>query len=469
MALHPTRAEHMKTNRTRNLLTEKTHEGKSVLPSTPEAELVRTASSCLLFEGTFYESGEDIAERIHRLVLSVEPIFALRLAQSLRHDNGLRHAPLWILNSVLDHPGRHAYSKEIAAVIANVAGSRGDLPGELLAMYWKNGKRPLAKALRRGLADAIRSLSSYAMQKYAARGPIRLRDVMFMTHVKPQGPAQAEWFQLLAEDALPPADTWETRLSAGEDKRAAFASMLADGTLGSLAILRNVRNMTDVGISALTISGALSNAIDRQRFGIMPFQFLSAAIAAPLAAPYLEAPMMNAVHKYVDEHGKLSGHTLLMVDVSASTQSSLSERSNLMIWHAESALAVLLREACEDVSIFDYNFTYQQVPPYRGFALVEKIRGPGGGTLTNECTQRAYEDLIKKGQKVDRIIIVTDEQTSSWDTNLMHLPKGVNGYIMNIGPYKNGIARGKWTTVSGFSENLVKFILSEESLTNRGG
>lgn len=39
---------------------------------------------------------------------------------------------------------------------------------------------------------------------------------------------------------------------------------------------------------------------------------------------------------------------------------------------------------------------------------------------------------------------------------------------MNVAPYQNGIAWGRWITISGFSENLVKFIVEVEA-ENAGG
>ena len=60
----------------------------------------------------------------------------------------------------------------------------------------------------------------------------------------------------------------------------------------------------------------------------------------------------------------------------------------------------------------------------------------------------------------ERIVIVTDEQSHD---ALRPLPAGTKGYVMNVAPYQNGIAWGRWTTISGFSENLVKFIVEVEA------
>jgi 60 kDa SS-A/Ro ribonucleoprotein len=446
---------------TRSKFSARTHEGAIVPLPSVMTELRRTASACLLFEGTFYESGQDIAKRLYDLVQRVPLLDVLRLAQDLRHVHGLRHAPLWLLNAALDHPDHNAHGDALVTVLANVCGSRGDMPGEMLAMYRKdNPKRPIAKVLQKGLATAVGSLSSYALQKYAARGAFRLRDVMFLTHPKPRDKVQTEWFEMLAEDKLPPANTWETRLSAGANKRETWEAMLRDGTLGSLAILRNLRNMQDAGVPMGEIVNGLRVSVERSKFDILPFQFVAAARAAPLLEPEIERSMLTAVLKMRDEGMKLPGHTIILVDVSGSMRGKLSEKSTLNRSDAAGAMAILLREVCEDVSVFDYNDTVHQVPARRGFALRDAFREPGGWTATGQAAQTVLTGITRAlNRQPDRIIVITDEQ--SRDT-LPNLPSNTKGYIMNVSSDKNGLAWGRWVTISGFSENLVKFICEVE-------
>lgn len=448
----------MKTNTRTNLSTARTHEGLAVRQPSVMTELRRTASACLLFEDTFYESGEDIAKRLHGLVQRAPLLDVLRLAQDLRHVHGLRHAPLWLLNAALDHKDRHQHGDALATVIANVCGSRGDMPGEMLALYWKDGKRPIAKVLRKGLARALQSFGSYAIQKYAARGAIRLRDVLFLTHAKPRDAEQEPWFEMLANDTLPAADTWEVALSGGADKREAFTRLLAEHKLGALAILRNLRNMQDAGVERAAIERALHHTVVGARFGVLPFQFVAAARMVPSFEPAIEMSMLAGVQKL---DVRLPGHTLLMVDVSASMSGSLSSRSTLNRADAAAALAILLREVCEDVSVFDYNYSAREVPARRGFALRDAISRPNGGTYTGKATKEALMKLGSRGRTVDRVIVITDEQDSYYGGALPTV-NGARCYVMNVAPHKNGIAWGKWTTISGFSENLVKFIADIE-------
>ncbi len=326
-------------------------------------------------------------------------------------------------------------------------------------MYWKDGKRPIAKVLSRGLARALCSLSSYGIQKYAARGAIRLRDVLFLTHAKPRDETQAAWFKMLADDTLPPADTWEVALSGGADKREAFSRLLAEHKLGALAILRNLRNMQDAGVERAAIERALHHTVVGARFGVLPFQFVAAARMAPSFEPAIEMSMLAGVQKL---DARLPGHTVVLVDVSYSMFDPLSGKSVMRRHDAAAAMAILLREVCEDVSVFDYNTDIREVPARRGLALRDAIRKPNGGTYTGKAVQKAVNAALRGGDRVDRVVVITDEQTSQFGGRLPHV-SGAKCYVMNVAPYKNGIAWGDWVTVSGFSENLVKFIIAHES------
>lgn len=450
----------MRTN-TAAVLSARTHEGAPSRTLKPIDELRRTASACLLFEDNFYESGVDVAKRIADLAVRAPLIDVLHLAQKLRHVDGLRHAPLWMLCAALEHPQRHTddNGRKVSTVIANIAGSRGDLPGELLAMYWKNGKRPLAKALKRGLAEAVCSLSSYAIQKYAARGPIRLRDVLFYTHAKPRDELQAHWFKRLADDDAGEAGTWENRLSAGEDKRKAFTDLLASNEMGALAILRNLRNMQQAGIPADYVGEKLYDAASKVRYPILPFQFIAAARAVPQWEPMIERAMLAAVVK--PSMPRLHGKTFVFVDRSGSMRHPLSTKSQLNRFDAACAMAILLREICVDVDVFDYGTDVVPVPPRRGFALADAIRRPNGNTLTGHAVAEVMQRYHNTTQQFpDRIIVVTDEQSRD---RLPKIDGLIRGYVMNVAPYQNGIAWGNWTTISGFSENLVKFIAETEA------
>ena len=60
------------------------HEGTPVPRINAEKELWRTVTASLLWEDSFYESGESVADRIKDLTLAVKPDFAAALRSEER-------------------------------------------------------------------------------------------------------------------------------------------------------------------------------------------------------------------------------------------------------------------------------------------------------------------------------------------------------------------------------------------------
>ena len=54
--------------------------------------------ACLLWESSFYEDGQSIADRIVENARKVDPHYLAELAKEVRHRANLRHAPLLLLD-----------------------------------------------------------------------------------------------------------------------------------------------------------------------------------------------------------------------------------------------------------------------------------------------------------------------------------------------------------------------------------
>jgi len=67
-------------------------------------------------------------------------------------------------------------------------------------------------------------------------------------------------------------------------------------------------------------------------------------------APQLEESLERAMLASLKAQEKLSGRTVLLVDVSGSMMASLSRRSEILRTDAAYGLAILLREICEKQS-----------------------------------------------------------------------------------------------------------------------
>jgi len=271
--------------------------------------------------------------------------------------------------------------------------------------------------------------------------------VLFLAHAKPRDEAQAEvWKRLIAGELTAP-DTWEVALSSGADKREAWERLLREQKLGAMALLRNLRNMREVGVEENLVLAALGSMSTAR---VLPFRFLAAARYAPQWEEALEQAML----KCVAGSDKLPGKTIVLVDVSGSMTAPLSHRSEMQRTDAAYGLAVLLREIGEKVAVFSFSDTLAEVPARRGFALRDAI----DASQRHNSTQlgKAVTELNQK-HGYDRLIVITDEQAH--DT--VPAPKG-KGYVINVASNKNGVGYGKWTHIDGWSESVVEYIRTLE-------
>jgi len=425
-----------------------THEGATAARIGATAELRRTLMACLLWEDSFYESGQSVAERIKNLTLAVKPEDAAALAREARTAMKLRHAPLWVARWLASG------AKEQKAVVADLLADIIQRPDELtefLSLYWGGKKTPLAASVKRGLARAFTKFNPYQLAKYNRADAVKLRDVLFLVHAKPKDEEQAATWKQLVDGTLPIPDTWEVALSSGADKREAWTRLLSENKLGALALLRNLRNMQEAKVDRELIREALRRC-DPER--VLPFRFISAAKYAPTLEPELEALMFKAVAG----QDKLRGRTILLVDGSGSMfGAKVSAKSEIDRFEAASALAILLREVCDDATVCVFSNSGRLIPARRGFALRDALAQAAGrgGTYTENAKRWA------DGQGYDRLIIVTDEQSYQQ----LSAPHG-KGYVINVAPYQNGVGYGKWMHIDGWSDAIVSYIQALENEPN---
>lgn len=420
-----------------------THGGGSGFGHTTKLqELKRSVSACLLWENEFYEDGASIAQRIHDLAREVDPTDLAELAVNARHGLKLRHAPLMLLVA-LTTTGAGRGDGLVARTIERVI-SRPDELTEFMAIYKAMGGRTLSKQAKVGLGEAFKQFDEYQLAKYNRDGAWKLRDVLFLTHPKPRDDDQQALWNRLVDGTLATPDTWETNLSAGEDKKATFTRLLEEGKLGYLALLRNLRNMDEAGVNRALIRGALTENVAARARRVLPFRFVAAARAAPTFANDLNTALLQVLA----EMEPLSGLTAVLVDCSGSMASRLSGKSDLSRMDAAATLAAILPG---DKRIFSFANTVREVPNIDGLPMIEAIiRSNSGGTALAESVES-----INRNVPYDRLIVITDEQSTSWRP--VPGPKG-KGYMINVASYQNGVGYGPWTHIDGFSENVLRFI-----------
>ncbi|WP_433041788.1 TROVE domain-containing protein [Dactylosporangium sp. CS-033363] len=417
----------------------------------PKAELFLLAVSNMVGEGTFYEGAGARDARFRELVAAVavaDPAWFARFVPWLRTGAMLRTA------SVVA-----ALEGARAQVAAGIPGSRGvvdsalqraDEPGEAVAYWLRHHGRALPKPVKRGIAGAaVRLYHERSLLKYDTDGrAVRFGDVVELTHPVARDERQGDLFRhalnrrhgrdaavpasltLLAaraalmavpvelrRDVTDPATlanagmTWEALAGwrQGAMDAAAWESIV--DSMGYLALLRNLRNFDEAGVSdavAGTVAARLADPSSVATSRVLPMRYLSAYNAAP--SPRWAAALDRALQLALGNVPALDGRTLVLIDTSGSMSATFSKDGTLQFWDAAVVFGLALAARAADATVVSFS-TYSKVfPAVAGESVLAGVRRfkDGGyfyaaGTNTEPAVRRHYEGH-------DRVVILTDEQ-----------------------------------------------------------
>ncbi len=472
----------MRVNLAPKIVRKFTHEGAIASRTTPYEELRRSVLSCMLWEDSFYEGGETIAARISKNAKLVSPEQLAALAIEARQSFHLRHVPLLLLLELAQT------ARGIPGLIRNTVEaviSRADEMAELLAMYWKDEKKPIPNGIIKGLRQAALKFDVYQLNKWDRDGAVKLRDVIFVSHLNFPDIERSRFIANVANKSYFPEttksgfsiganlglsgqphtdtpETWEALIAAcGDDKakRREIWTMLLKrnlaretGGLGYMALLRNLRNMTTDGVNFQLVETAIEARIGAKR--VLPFRFIQASKVAPQFFRSLDRALQSSIATQED----LPGTTAICVDCSGSMSNHLSsfKRPNGSMGQSETtrfdAAAALAGCINGRTRLIAFGHEAKEIAPIQGLGASIALATANVGHSTN--AHLAMEIVNRMVPLPDRAIIITDEQA----TQRLPKPLTKSNYIVNVAPYQNGIGYGQYNTINGFSAATIDYI-----------
>jgi len=299
-----------------------THERAANQTLSDTATFRRVISCALLGENQFYVNGIDLMQQIAQLAASISHSEVLEEARKARHVLGLRHTPLFLLNLIAARPRTPEQSRELGSAVFDILRTPRDAM-DLVALYFTSGNRSLPYAYKQVIKECFeQKWTGYQLAKYATlkNVSVRLRDVMALSHPKPQNEVQANDFSAIRLDTIRAPDTWESALSVpGVNKCQVWERLLSENRLAALALVRNLRNMEAAGVDPKLIRGALATT---KATDIWPWQAIAAAKEAPGFAYDLSEIMVRSA----SGSPRIPGNTFVLVDVSGAMNTRLSNR-----------------------------------------------------------------------------------------------------------------------------------------------
>lgn len=470
----------------------RTHEGGKSYVNDAKGELFRLGVNLFAGEATFYEGSKARDKRftdlVERLAVS-DPKWTLGFLVWLRQEGNIRtaalmgaaHAAHARLKAGVSDPSdvMLGYNRAFISMVPQ----RADEPGEIAAYWTKKFGRTIPSAVKRGLADAANRLyNEYSFLKYDTDSHgWRFGDVIQMTHPKTDGfrndlyrfamtrrygnekdfdlsglpmiAFNADLRARAAKDAsvlLDPAAlknagmTWEDALSLGGsrlDKAALWEALIMGGSIGHMAMLRNLRNFQEAGISKAAIAKVqadISNPEIVLRGRQFPFRYWAAYKNAN--GTQWAYPLEQALELSVQNIPVLNGQTDIYIDTSGSMAATMSDRGTIRRDEAAALFGVATALRNPGSRVFMYATTWKEVPVGKNASLMRTVaeivrRNGEVGWGTN--TAQAIRATTSKNTK--RVVVFTDGQSMSdyyggGVTN--SVPDSVHMYAYDLAGYR---------------------------------
>lgn len=482
-----------------------TAEGGMGWQRTPKGELFLAAVTSLN-EDTFYETADKRAQRIQALAASPEivnsPEWTLGMVRWLRQEVGLRSitgvVAMTVVKARLD-AGLTGTNRQIIEAAISRLDEASDMIAGWMSLYGRN----IPSCVRRGVADALRvRLSERSYLKWAGRmnaGSVTLRDVINLTHPKPKNSVQEALIKLVLDESygkkgddkqLPTIRAYRQFLAMDRDaqiraltgpdakdviRKAALTHEVIAGAIGTIpadvwetlvpemgymALRMNLRRIEASGASRAliaTINERLSDVDEAAKSRTMPVAFYAAYKNAPLA---FAAALQDAANASLENVPALKGRTLVLLDRSGSMSYPMSAKSSLSCQDTANVFASALAIRGESVRVvaFDDHMEDVKVASTDLLRVVDQMPTARGCTYTPDAVAYAH----KKGEKYDRIIILTDEQYrgGSVDNALDTYAPRVPVFTWNLAGYATAqmeARQGRWT-FGGLSDKGFQMI-----------
>lgn len=453
-----------------------------------QSELFLLAVTNMVGEKTFHENAGARDKRFTDLVHEVtvlDPDWLRRFLPWLRTEAAMRTASIQAAAEYVAAGGPNGRS-----VVASVL-QRADEPGEMLAYFRTVLGVAVPKPVKRGIADSLTRLyTQNAVGKYDGQERAwNFGDVIELVHPTPVDGNQSLWFKYLVDRAHNPSvevpAVFEKaarmrRINADEDATAEDAAKagldwtMASGKgamdakaweagitkMGYMALLRNLRNFSEAGISRAAqdiVISRLQDPDEVRRSMQFPYRFLSAYFA--LDGHTYTSALERAVDLSLDNVPTLPGRTLVMVDCSSSMDFPVTDQSQMTRVLVATVFAAGFQRKNPGCRVYGYGSnafidltsTQADVSVLRQAEYVRRH-------LRGEYT-RAWTSLAQVYDGEDRVVFITDEQTGDDPSVFPDYGKLQRVYVWNVAGYSAGMAGGsKVVTLGGYTDKVMTLV-----------
>jgi len=465
-------------NRTRNI------SGHAAYVMDDKTRLATMALTTLFAESKFYgDNSATLLGLAAHLCRQGEGTYVAKLAVWARTKGNLR-----TVSHVLAAVVAHECSGEgfVRPMVRTIASQRGDDGTEMLAahaaLYGSEVRWP--HALQRGVRDALEQMDAYQIAKYqSARREFKMRDTLRICHPVPRDAEAAEAMDACVARTLAVPKGWESELSERGNTAEVWNELLAEGRLGYMAILRNLRNIIASGADVTPALGLLANPTAVRRSRQLPFRFYSAwreLKAAKLLSTRITRTLDQALVISCENVEPLHGRTAVLIDTSGSMGWALSGQSKVVCRDTAAVLAALLVHVSDDAWVCRFDTTASPLA-FTGASVLADIEAvPAAGGATDMAA--GFDCLMESGFDADRVVVLSDNEVNghTWGSR----DYGYKTIQTKLDQYRASVGHDVWchaidlqgygtqqfvgdkvNVLGGWSEQALRFVvLAEQGL-----
>ena len=312
----------------------------------PDKEkLVTQVLTSFFNEDKFYGDNSAEMQKTIKNVIAKDAEFVAKLAVFARREFNMRSVA-HVLTAYLAHEvnGKPYTRQTVKAVTL-----RGDDATEIMACYLNLFGKPIPNSLRKGIADVMQGFDEYTLAKYKGEGKaVKMRDLLCLCRPTPKNEKQSDMWKRLLNGELETPYTWETELSAKGNNAKTWEALIESGKVGYMALLRNLQNILKANPSNVNdVLDIIQDPEKVKRSKQLPFRYLSAykEVSAFCGSKILDV-LENAAEASCENIPKLSGTTVIAVDVSGSMGDKISAKSDVRCYEIAMLLGLIANKIC---------------------------------------------------------------------------------------------------------------------------
>lgn len=349
-----------------------------------------------------------LMERAIDQALDADPEATLVEAGRLRQEARIRVTPQVILVRAAHHAavkGTGLIRKYGPDIIR-----RADEPAVGLAYQLEAYGKPVPNALKKAWRDALMRFDGYQLAKYRMEGrAVKTVDVVNLVH-----PKGALFDQLSQGTLRSTGQTWESILSAQGSSAAAWTEALP--RMGHMALLRNLRNLSEAGLPE-------SDFIDRLVAGAatgqqLPFRYYSAYRA--LKGQKVTGALLDAVEtclvRSMDNLPRFEGRVMSLCDNSGSARgTATSSMGTMQVSTIGNLTGVLTGMRADDGHLGVFGDRLRTMPIRKGSSIFDQLdKAEAAGNKVGGATENGiwlfWDEAIRAQAHWDHVFVYSDMQ-----------------------------------------------------------